>query len=501
MWNSWKLTCLSTARNAFQLWPGRKRRGSSASRSWFFLFLALIDQTLSHNVYCIFCGHVCGFEFSCSPKPQCYNSRSAMQTTNSKCNSHPKTFNVRYEDDTEKANDKKAAQLRNKVKRNCAGAQMIMLAFYGLRSGRDNITFCRSVVGWDDSRAFRMVTSPSMRRTGEAWWTLVWEFLLVNPVSSRPKTVPEEMKLGEDECGVELEQLAGESLTSSSQVCLFHLTNQSPDSWSFSAMCCVAFSSFDIHRTLSPDRSSGRKWRSSAGSPRWAGRPPPTSPSPSSASSCRGGGRSTRPSWTRPSQGWRGSTLSGSRWWTQSTGWSRTSVRTTTLSSSTSGQLSWAKLATGEKTISRLFVSCSDNHWLVARWVSEFCVGSINKSESVAGLAGSIASVFSKHIITACRTFRLLPPPICIVIIVVMIDIIRETKFVVSMPIPRNTELCAGPEDCLTIYDSLRRSQKGNKSGWFWQQYIRQVVHKQPPRKLHRLRQRDHLLKWQPRNG
>lgn len=97
--------------------------------------------------------------------------------------------------------------------------------------------------------------------------------------------------------------------------------------------------------------------------------------------------------------------------------------------------------------------------------MSEFCVGSINKSESVAGLAGSIASVFSKHIITACRTFRLLPPPICIVIIVVMIDIIRETKFVVSMPIPRNTELCAGPEDCLTIYDSLRRSEKGNKSG------------------------------------
>ena len=32
---------------------------------------------------------------------------------------------------------------------------------------------------------------------------------------------------------------------------------------------------------------------------------------------------------------------------------------------------------------------------------------SISNSESVAGLAGSIASVFSKHIITACRTFRL----------------------------------------------------------------------------------------------
>ena len=34
------------------------------------------------------------------------------------------------------------------------------------------------------------------------------------------------------------------------------------------------------------------------------------------------------------------------------------------------------------------------------------------------------------------------------------------------MPIPRNTELCAGPEDCLTIYDSLRRSQT-SENGWF----------------------------------
>ena len=38
----------------------------------------------------------------------------------------------------------------------------------------------------------------------------------------------------------------------------------------------------------------------------------------------------------------------------------------------------------------------------------------------------------------------------------------RETKFVVSMPIPRNTELCAGNEDCLTIYDSLRRSKQNS---------------------------------------
>ena len=43
----------------------------------------------------------------------------------------------------------------------------------------------------------------------------------------------------------------------------------------------------------------------------------------------------------------------------------------------------------------------------------------------------------------------------------------RETKFVVSMPIPRNTELCAGPDDCLTIYDSLRRFPKLGR-GFFW---------------------------------
>ena len=69
------------------------------------------------------------------------------------------------------------------------------------------------------------------------------------------------MKLGEDECGVELEQLAGESLTSSSQVCLFHLTNQSPDSWSFSAMCCVAFSSYDMKYPHPQDSESGQKFR------------------------------------------------------------------------------------------------------------------------------------------------------------------------------------------------------------------------------------------------
>merc|ERR1712173_130856 len=69
--------------------------------------------------------------------------------------------------------------------------------------------------------------------------------------------------------------------------------------------------------------------------------------------------------------------------------------------------------------------------------LSEAC-HSINNEESVSGLAGSIASVFSRHIITACRTFR-------------------ETKIVVSMPIPRNTT-DAKPNDCLRFYDSLRKS-------------------------------------------
>ena len=80
------------------------------------------------------------------------------------------------------------------------------------------------------------------------------------------------------------------------------------------------------------------------------------------------------------------------------------------------------------------------------------------------GLAGSIASVFSKHIITACRTFR------SVVVEVdengldvveyhfcsIDVDLSRETKFVISMPIPRNTE--GGQEgDCLQLFDSLRR--------------------------------------------
>ena len=51
-----------------------------------------------------------------------------------------------------------------------------------------------------------------------------------------------------------------------------------------------------------------------------------------------------------------------------------------------------------------------------------------------------MASVFSRHIITACRTFR-------------------DTKLVISMPIPRNTERQeVDNTDPLEFYDSLRRA-------------------------------------------
>ena len=61
----------------------------------------------------------------------------------------------------------------------------------------------------------------------------------------------------------------------------------------------------------------------------------------------------------------------------------------------------------------------------------------------IPGLAGSMASVFSRHIITACRTFR-------------------ETKLVVSVPIPRNTAgqdaRAAHAQDSLQFYDPLRKA-------------------------------------------
>ena len=54
-----------------------------------------------------------------------------------------------------------------------------------------------------------------------------------------------------------------------------------------------------------------------------------------------------------------------------------------------------------------------------------------------------MASVFSRHIITACRTFR-------------------ETKLVVSVPIPRNTAgqdaRAAHAQDSLQFYDPLRKA-------------------------------------------
>ena len=53
-------------------------------------------------------------------------------------------------------------------------------------------------------------------------------------------------------------------------------------------------------------------------------------------------------------------------------------------------------------------------------------------------MAGSIATVYSKHIITASKTFR-------------------ETNFVVSLPIPRNTSMIS-PGDCLQFHDQLRKA-------------------------------------------
>ena len=68
---------------------------------------------------------------------------------------------------------------------------------------------------------------------------------------------------------------------------------------------------------------------------------------------------------------------------------------------------------------------------------------------TISGLAGSMASVFSRHIITACRTFR-------------------DTKIVVSVPIPRNTAdnsvtsvTRSSPGaacDSLQFYDPLRKA-------------------------------------------
>ena len=52
-------------------------------------------------------------------------------------------------------------------------------------------------------------------------------------------------------------------------------------------------------------------------------------------------------------------------------------------------------------------------------------------------MAGSIATVYSKHIITACRSFR-------------------DTSFVISLPIPRSTPITPG--DCLQFHERLRNA-------------------------------------------
>ena len=108
--------------------------------------------------------------------------------------------------------------------------------------------------------------------------------------------------------------------------------------------------------------------------------------------------------------------------------------------------------------------------------VSEFCVGSINKSESVAGLAGSIASVFSKHIITACRTFRSM---ICVLIIITHryppqchhnFHLQRDKVCCVHAD-PAEHGVVRRPR---RLSHHLRLSAQVPKiwNGWFWQRYL-----------------------------
>ena len=136
--------------------------------------------------------------------------------------------------------------------------------------------------------------------------------------------------------------------------------------------------------------------------------------------------------------------------------------------------------------------------------VSEFCVGSINKSESVAGLAGSIASVFSKHIITACRTFRSM---ICVLIIITHR---HPPQCHHNFHLQRDKVCCvnAHPAEHGIVRWTRRLShhlrlstkvtknlEKATKMDDFDKHMSSQVIHKQPSCKLHRLRQCDHMLK------
>ena len=73
--------------------------------------------------------------------------------------------------------------------------------------------------------------------------------------------------------------------------------------------------------------------------------------------------------------------------------------------------------------------------------IEESCL-SITNEESISGVAGSIATVYSKHIIMASRTFR-------------------ETVFVLSLPLPRTT---TGRLFNPNIFHNL---EKNKKTIWF----------------------------------
>ena len=69
--------------------------------------------------------------------------------------------------------------------------------------------------------------------------------------------------------------------------------------------------------------------------------------------------------------------------------------------------------------------------------IEESCL-SINNEDSIAGVAGSIATVYSKHIIMASKTFR-------------------ETVFVLSLPLPRTTTGLPA-NNPLTFHERLRKA-------------------------------------------
>ena len=205
--------------------------------------------------------------------PKCCNAMQCRQQTNATHTDFQRLFNrfhVRYEDDTEKANDKKAAQLRNKVKRNWA--QMIMLAFW-LVAGSGAIDHYfqeRGRLRRQQSFQNGHVTIYEADR-----WSLMDTCLGIPLCQSCVQ--PTKDRTGGDETG------RGRLWRRTGTACrwIFHLfqpgllfhqplldkPSQRPikadqsDSWSFFAMCCVTFLSYDIRYAHPQDSESGQKFR------------------------------------------------------------------------------------------------------------------------------------------------------------------------------------------------------------------------------------------------